>query len=127
MVKRKTSCGSIYIEIGYIQLLYLCIIQLLYLCIVIIVSEIRIERLASVFKLCWDVFKLALLNYAVDKAFEVLGYILTYLIKFLQDSKFFTVLRQIGGWVIYIEDSLHIQLLTCKGCGTSDRIKSWET
>lgn len=74
-------------------------LKLFLISILVIVSEIRIERLASVFKLCWDVFKLALLKYAVGKAFEVLGYILTYLIKFLQESDFFAVLRKIGGWV----------------------------
>ena len=62
-------------------------------------SEIRIERVASVFKLCWDLFKLALMDYAVGVAFQILGNILTRLIKFLQESRFFAVLRQQGGWV----------------------------
>ena len=63
------------------------------------VSQINIERVASVFKLCWDLFKLALLSYTVEKAFQALGYILTHLIKFLQESRFFSKLRELGGWV----------------------------
>lgn len=63
------------------------------------VSEIRIERIASLFMLCWNLFKTAIITYSVVKAFEVLGKILKHVILFLQEKQFFEKLRRMGGWV----------------------------
>lgn len=82
--------------------LCICLYYILYvLCnfFFLIVSKIRIERIASLFMLCWNLFKTAVISYSVKIAFNVLGKIIKRVILFLQERGFFEKLREIGGWV----------------------------
>jgi hypothetical protein len=63
-----------------------------------IISEIRIEQIASIFMLCWNLFKTAVIAYTIPKAFLALGRILKYIIVFLKNKGFFAKIKEMGGW-----------------------------